>query len=263
MAEYRDDFAYGTPLGEHWINGDQWEPHDEFGWYGWVWPIIADGEAVALWDQPSKRRHYTGTVETLVYRFGGGGVIVGAELDLSSYYLLAYRSTAQTSDPDEPWHMRLSLEKVVSGGTTVLWETEEDTPPLYPYLVFNRQKLQLTLAEKTLRFQYDNMRGRQRVSVPDSDMLTGRYSGMYARVATRPPYPKLGGWNNWWALNWSDDCPVFIVVDLAANKAFPCVNLAPGDGETFTEDDGILDFSDAAYQTEEIGDTMLLIDGEE
>ena len=52
-------------------------------------------------------------------------------------------------------------------------------------------------------------------------------------------------------------------VTLTVNKAFPCVNLTPGDGETFTEDDGILDFSDPAYQTEEIGDTMLLIDGEE
>ena len=82
----------------------------------------------------------------------------------------------------------------------------------------------------------------------------------YARVATRPPYPKLGGWNNWWALNWSDDCPVFIVVDLAANKAFPCVNLTPGDGETFTEDDGILDFSD--YEADDVGDTVLVIDGE-
>ena len=54
---------------------------------------------------------------------------------------------------------------------------------------------------------------------------------------------------------------MFIVVDLAANKPFPCVNLTPGDGETFTEDDGILDFSH--YQAEDVGDTVLVIDGDE
>ena len=50
---------------------------------------------------------------------------------------------------------------------------------------------------------------------------------------------------------------MFIVVDLSARRAFRCVNLVPGSGETFTQKDGRLDFSE--YETDSLGDDLLWV----
>ena len=50
---------------------------------------------------------------------------------------------------------------------------------------------------------------------------------------------------------------MFIVVDLNARRAYRCVNLLPGSGETFVQKDGGLDFSE--YQTGALGDDLLWV----